>query len=90
MKIKFLVLVIYLKKKDYNTKVTEIENKLNDNNHDQYIDPSKFNTLATNLFNTRKAQANLITKTHFDAKMSSLNRKKVLKIKQIIYLLKMN
>ena len=34
-----------------------------------------FNTLATNLFNTRTAQANLITKTDFDAKMSSLTRK---------------
>ena len=33
------------------------------------------NTLATNVFNTRIAQANLITKTDFDAKLSSLNRK---------------
>ena len=36
---------------------------------------SKFNALATNLFNRRTAQANLITKTDFDAKLSSLNRK---------------
>ena len=75
LKIKFLVLVIQLKKTDYNTKVTKIENKLNDHNHDKYIDTSKFNTLANNLFNTRIAQANLITKTDFDAKLSSLNRK---------------
>ena len=63
------------KKTNYNTKVTEIENKLNNDNHDKYIDTSKFNTLATNLFNTKIAQANLITKTDFDAKLSSLNRK---------------
>ena len=28
---------------------------------------SEFNTLAANVFNTRLAQANLITKTDFDA-----------------------
>ena len=44
-------------------------------NHDKYIDTSKFNTSAANVFNERLAQANLITKTDFDAKMSSLNRK---------------
>ena len=44
-------------------------------NHDKYIDTSEFNTLTTNLFNARIAQANLITKTDFDAKLSSLNRK---------------
>ena len=32
-------------------------------------------TLAANVFNARLAQANLITKTDFDAKLSSLNRK---------------
>ena len=63
------------KKTDYNTKVTEIENKLNDHNHNKYIDTSKFNTLATNLFNIRIVQANLTRKTDFDAKLSSLNQK---------------
>ena len=60
---------------DYDTKITDIENKLTDHKHDKYIDTSKFNTLATNVFNTRIAQANLITKTDFDARLSSLNRK---------------
>ena len=60
---------------DYDTKTTEIEKKLTDHKHDEYIDTSKFNALATNVFNTRIAQANLITKTDFDAKLSSLNRK---------------
>ena len=74
------------KKTDYNNKVTEIEKKITDHNHDKYIDTSKFNTLATNFFNARIAQANLITKTDFGAKLASL----LPKIKQIIYLLKMN
>ena len=60
---------------DYNTKVTEIENKLNNHNHDKYIDIQEFNTLAADVFNARLAQANLITKTDFDAKLSILDRK---------------
>ena len=64
-----------VKKTDYNTKVTEIENKLNNHNHDKYIDTSELNKLAADVFNARIAQANLITKADFDAKSSSLNRK---------------
>ena len=63
------------KKTDYNNKVTEIEKKITDHNHDKYIDTSKFNTLATNFFNATIAQANLIITTHFDVKLSSLKRK---------------
>ena len=64
-----------VKNTDYNTKITDIENKLNNHNHDKYVATSEFNTLAANVFNARLAQANLITKTDFDAKLSSLNRK---------------
>ena len=35
----------------------------------------QFNTLAADVFNARLAQANLMTKTNFDATLSSLNRK---------------
>ena len=63
-----------VKKTDYDTKVTEIENKLNKHNHDKYIDTQEFNRLAADNLNARIAQANLITKTDFDAKLSSLNR----------------
>ena len=64
-----------VKKTDYNTKITDIENILNNHNHDKYVATSEINTLAANVFNTRLAQANLMTKTDFDAKLSSLNRK---------------
>ena len=63
------------KKTDYNTKITDIENKLTNHNHDKYVATSEFNTLAANVFNTRLTQANLITKIDFDTKLSSLNRK---------------
>ena len=63
-----------VKKTDYDTKITEIEKKITDHNHDKYITTPEFNTLAADVFNARLAQANLITKTYFDAKLSSLNR----------------
>ena len=64
-----------VKKTDYNTKITKIEKKLIDHNHDKYITTPEFNTLAGDDFNARLAQANLITKADFDAKLSVLNRK---------------
>ena len=64
-----------VKKADYNTKVTEIEKKLSDHNHNKYITTPGFNTLAADIFNAILAQANLIAKTDFDGKLSSLNRK---------------
>ena len=64
-----------VKKTDYNTKITDIENKHNNHNHDKYFDTLEFNKLAADVFNARLAQANFITKTDFDAKLSSLNRK---------------
>ena len=62
-------------KTDYNTKITEIENEINNHNHDKYIDSQEFNKLTADVFNARIAQANLITKTEFNAKLSNLNRK---------------
>ena len=64
-----------VQKTDYNTKVTEIGNKLNNHNDDKYIDTPEFNKLAGDVFNARLAQANLITKTDFGAKLSRKNRK---------------
>ena len=63
-----------VKKTDCNTKITNIENILNNHNHNKYVATSEFITLAATFFNARLAQANLITKTDFDAKLSSLNR----------------
>ena len=52
-----------------------MKKKLNNHNHNKYIYTPEFNKLAADVFNARLAQANLITKTDFDAKLSSLNRK---------------
>ena len=63
------------KKANYDTKISELEQKITDHNHGKYITTPEFNTLATIVFNARLAQANLITKRDFDAKLSSLNSK---------------
>ena len=89
MKIKYLNISNLVKKTNYITKVKEIENKLNNHNHDKFIDTPEFNKLAVDVFNARLAQANLVAKTDFDNKLSILTEK-LLKIKQIIYLFKMN
>ena len=63
-----------VKKTDYNTKVAEIKNKLNNHNHDKYITTSEFNKLAADVFNARLARVSLVTKTDFGSKLSNLNR----------------
>ena len=62
------MLVIYLKKTDYDTKVNEIEKKITDHSHDEYITTPEFNKLTAENFAPRLAQANLVTKTYFDDK----------------------
>ena len=52
-----------------------LKKKLTDHNHDKYITAPEFHTSAADVFNARLAQANLVTKTDFDAKLSSLNGK---------------
>ena len=49
-----------VKKTNYDTKISELEKKLTDHNHDKYITTPEFNTLATDVINARLAQANLI------------------------------
>ena len=71
------------------TKISELEKKLTDHKHGQYITTPDFNKLTAENFAAILAQANLITETDFDATLSSLIEK-LLQIKQDIYLLKMN
>ena len=77
------------KKTDYNTKVTEIETKINNNDHDKYITTPEFNTLAVAVFNASLSQVNLVVKANFDNTVSSLNSK-ITENKKKMGLLKMN
>ena len=64
------MLVIQLKKTDYNTKTDEIDKKIIDHNHEKYITTPEFNKLtAENL-----AQANLVTKADINNELINLNK----------------
>ena len=64
-----------IKKADYDTKVSEIEKKITDHNHDKHITNPEFNTLAADVFNARLAEVNVITKTDFHSGLQSLSKR---------------
>ena len=64
-----------VKNTDYYTKISDIEKKITDHNHDKYITTPEFNNLAARVFTARLSQANLATKADFDTKLQSLNKK---------------
>ena len=64
-----------VKKQIITLTLQKLKIKINNHNHDKYIDTQEFNKLSADVFNARLAQANLITKTEFDSKLSNLNRK---------------
>ena len=66
---------ILVTKTGYNTKISGIEKKITDHDHNGYITGSKFNKLTTESFKPRLAQADLVTKTDFDDKRQDLNKK---------------
>ena len=63
-----------VKKTDYNTKISDIEKKITDHNHDKYITTPEFNALAADVFNARlTAQTDLIRKPEFDFKLKGIS-----------------
>ena len=69
------MLVILLKKTDYDTKVNEIEQKIIDHNHDKYITTPEFDRITAENAGARLSQANLVTKTDFVNKLINLSKK---------------
>ena len=67
MLFKPLILVIESKKTDYDTKISEIEKKITDHDHNnKYITTKAFNKLTIENFAVRSKQANLATKADID------------------------
>ena len=64
-----------MEKTDYNTKISGIEKKVSDHNHDKYITTLEFNNLAAGLFTARLAQVDLVTKTDFDTKLKDISKR---------------
>ena len=69
-----MLVLLPKKKPGYNTKFSDLEIKLTDYKHDKYITTTEFNKLTVENFAARLAEANLITKTDFDKKLTSLNK----------------
>ena len=57
------MLVIQIKKADYNTKINGIEKKIIDHNHDKYMSTAEFNKLTSENFDARLKQANVAIKS---------------------------
>ena len=64
-----------VKKTDCNAKISEIENKLTDHNHDKYITTPAFDRFTAEIFAARLAQVNLVTNKDFHNKLISLDKK---------------
>ena len=56
-------------------KTIEIEKKINNRNHDEYIKTQELNDWTAKNFTARLKQADLVTETDFDDKMKSFNQK---------------
>ena len=56
-----------------NTKISEVQNKLSDNSN--YITTKEFNKLTAEKFSIRLKQADLVSETDFDNKLTGFNKK---------------
>ena len=69
LKIKYLMLVILSKKTDYNTKISEMENKItSDHDHDKHVTTQEFNKLTSKNITARLKQANLTCNNDLEKK----------------------
>ena len=55
--------------------MNEIEKKLTDHDHDNYIITPEFNMLSTKVFDSELKQANLVTNKDFDDKIKKSKSK---------------
>ena len=63
----------------FNSKISEIENKVSDDDHDKYITTAEFNKLTAENFTARLVQGNLVTSlTIFNKKINSNKTKHLL------------
>ena len=92
------MLVIQSKKIDYKTKISEIKNKIKDEDHDKYVTTPEFNKSTAENFAARIAQAslgsksdiaNFFQKTDFVEKLK-IKMKKLFQIIENMYSLKKN
>ena len=76
-----------VKKTEYNTKISDIENKITtDHDHDKYITTQEFNKLTSENFTARLKQANLASKSDIFnfVKKTDLNKSELNKLSEKI------
>ena len=75
-----------VKKADYNTKISDIDKKITDHDHNKYITTPEFNTMAADVFNMRlAAQTDLVRKPEFGFKLKGIsNRVTKNKVKHLL------
>ena len=66
-----------VKKTDDNTKISDVESKINNHNHEKYITTLEFNKSTTQNFKARLPQENLVAKTDFDAKLQDISKRNI-------------
>ena len=65
-----------VKKKDYDTKISEIKKKITDHNHSKYITTQEFAKLMAENFKERLKLANFVSQIDFDNKLITSNKNK--------------
>ena len=65
-------------------KITKIEKKRTDHNHDKYVTTPEFNEFTVAVFDARLARANLITKADVDTKLIRFNKINSNKAKHLV------
>ena len=78
------MLVDQLKKQTIAQKSVSLKKEITDQDHDKYITTSEYNTLATNVVNTKIMQANLITKIDFNIKVWGIDLTQKMVLKSIL------
>ena len=74
-----LILVIQLKRTDYNTKINETEKKTADHNIDKNVTTQEFNKLTAENFTARLTQANLGSKNYIADLVKKISNKSRIK-----------
>ena len=62
-------------KTNYNTRISEIENKVNNHSHDKYITTPELKKISKEVFDERLKRAKLVTTADFNTKVQEVEKK---------------
>ena len=79
-----------VRKANYDTKISDLEKKLSDHNHDKYITTPEFNALTADHFNCKISTSKFNRKRQILMLNCQVLTEKLIQINQNIYLLQMS